>query len=701
MKVMLSNATIDIFGVCETFLNQNTDDQTLTMPGYTHERKDRSDYDDISTSANGGGVLIYIRDQLNYVRRHDLESNEIESIWIEIKLKNSTSFLVSFVYRPPSSKAEWSDKLSNQIEKSLAFTNEIYILGDINVDFKDGTYSNTKWKHVVETNDLHQLISKPTRVTAHSETIIVHIYVSTTEYVKDIFVPSISVSDHYLIQFTRSTYKSQFKRHDHKTIQYRSFNSFNEERFLSDLSDAMTALEISQTDSDENFANWTQTFMTIFDKHAPVKSKRVKKEIQPEWLNENIKHATKQRDKNWTEYKYWRNKSTNLIRSAKKEFFSRSIAENKDNAYLWKHIKNLKEPQTSNKLPDELHLDGQVYNNIENVAENLNYFFSTISNKLKSEYPTNNITCDLIKLDNYINTKVPNEVSFCIPLLKPSDLISTIKALDVTKATGLDGLSAKILKTLVDIVAPSLLKIVNISLLQGRFPKSLKIAKINPIHKGGQKSDPSNYRPISVLPILSKVIEKHVTNHLFAYLNKYKILHKSQSSFRKNHSCNTALISLLDKWLKSIDKGEIIGAVFFDLRKAFDVVDHEILLRKLLSHKFDNRSLKWMQSYLSDRKQCIVEKKKKKKKNTFFNAGCKIRSPTRFYIRFFLFLIFINDMPLFINEAYAEVYADDSTVHAANKDTIVVEYKLQNGAVGFWTWCRNNKMFIHRLPKPQ
>ena len=104
-------------------------------------------------------------------------------------------------------------------------------------------------------------------------------------------------------------------------------------------------------------------------------------------------------------------------------------------------------------------------------------------------------------------------------------------------------------------------------------------------------------------------MKKHATNHLFAYSNKYTILHKSQSGFRKNHSCNTAPISLLDKWLKSIDKGEIIGAVFFDLSKAFDVVNHEILLRKLRSHKFDNRSLTWMQSYLSDRKQSIVEKK--------------------------------------------------------------------------------------------
>ena len=121
----------------------------------------------------------------------------------------------------------------------------------------------------------------------------------------------------------------------------------------------------------------------------------------------------------------------------------------------------------------------------------------------------------------------------------------------------------------------------------------------------------------------------------------------------------------------------------------------EILLRKLCSGKFDNRLLKWMQSYLSDRKLKKNKQKKKKKKNTFFNAGRKIRSPTRLYIRSRLFLIFIIDIPLFINEAYAEVYANDATVYAANKDTIVVEYKLQNGAIGFWTWCRNNKMFNH------
>lgn len=141
--------------------------------------------------------------------------------------------------------------------------------------------------------------------------------------------------------------------------------------------------------------------------------------------------------------------------------------------------------------------------------------------------------------------------------------MSCIKSLDATKATGLDGISPRILKKAAGIISPTLLQIINISLQNGHFPDSLKIAKIIQINKGGATNDPSNYRPISVLPVISKLIEKHVTKHLFGYLNKYDIIHKSQSGFRKHHSCNTALINLVDKWLKSIDKGEVIGAIFF------------------------------------------------------------------------------------------------------------------------------------------
>ena len=147
------------------------------------------------------------------------------------------------------------------------------------------------------------------------------------------------------------------------------------------------------------------------------------------------------------------------------------------------------------------------------------------------------------------------------------DLLSSIRSLDITKATGLDGITPKILKLSSNVIAHPLLQIINISIHTGTFPDNLKLGKILPIFKGGAKSDPSNYRPISILSVISKIIEKHVTKHLFGYLNKYDLLHKSQSGFRKHHSCNTALINLIDKWLKSIDEGELVGAIFFDLKR--------------------------------------------------------------------------------------------------------------------------------------
>ena len=154
VNIMLHESDIDILGVRETFLNKTINDEIINVNGFTHERKDREACTDILLN-NGGGILIYLREGLDYVRRKDLETSDVESIWIEVKMKRTNSFLVCSVYRPPSSTAEWSEIFSRQIEKSLAFTDEIYLMGDFNIDIKDRNLCNTKWKHVVETNDLH------------------------------------------------------------------------------------------------------------------------------------------------------------------------------------------------------------------------------------------------------------------------------------------------------------------------------------------------------------------------------------------------------------------------------------------------------------------------------------------------------------------------------------------------------------------
>ena len=195
--------------------------------------------------------------------------------------------------------------------------------------------------------------------------------------------------------------------------------------------------------------------MTILNKYAPpphpLKTKRVKRNNQSGWMNDDIKVAITQRDnnhynQNWNQYKYWQNKTTSLIRSAKKDIFNRAITENKDNTYLWRHIKDLNGKTAASKLPDELVIDGDSYCEPQDVVEKLNIFFSSISDKLKTNQSNQGSGVDWKTIEEHVANKVPADVKFTIPLMKLSDLKSCINSLDASKAIGLVGISPRIIK---------------------------------------------------------------------------------------------------------------------------------------------------------------------------------------------------------------------------------------------------------------
>ena len=271
------------------------------------------------------------------------------------------------------------------------------------------------------------------------------------------------------------------------------------------------------------------------------------------------------------------------------------------------------------------------------------------------------------------------------------EVVESLNKLDVSKSTGLDGLGPRILKLITPIISKSICHIINLSIMTGTFPTILKQARVIPIHKSGNTEDPGNYRPISILPTLSKIIEKHVVKQCLEYLERFSLLHKEQSGFRKSHSCHTALIKLTDTLYKQIDEGNLTGLVYIDFKKAFDLVNHQLLLQKLKLYNFDKYSIKWFNSYLSNRVQKVQI-------GPNYSKSCNISAgvPQGSILGPLLFLIFINDLPLNLTNTNSDIFADDLTlsVSAPNKQDIQTNCQVALNQTNLWSL--QNKMVVNK-----
>ena len=531
--------------------------------------------------------------------------------------------------------------------------------------------------------------------TTISSTLIDHVYSSSPENISNCFVSKLAISDHFPVCFSRKiNYK--IPKSNHITTTYRCYKHFDETRFLSELTTDLDMFVTDQTTIDDDMLTWSSIMLKHLNKHAPLKSKRVKNKRLPDWFNPQIIETQRLRDKckqqkQWAEYRTYRNKTRQLIRAAKRKYFSESIYNSKDTKHIWAHLRTINgdSKASNNRLPDELIIDDEQITESEAVAQKLNTYFTSIADILnENDIDIPNIDTDIIS--NFVKNKVPNDEYFNIPFISTEQVHAYINKLECSKAMGLDGIGPRIIKTAASVVSPSIAMLINKSIATGTFPDQLKQAKVFPIFKSGSKSDPSNYRPISILPTVSKIFEKHINKHLMGYLNKHKLLHESQSGFRHKHSCQTALTKLIDNWSECIDKGDMIGALFIDFRKAFDLVDHSILMQKLAIYKFSPLTLQWFGSYLSHRQQAI-ESDKGLTDFSLIRTGVpqgSILGPT-------LFLIFINDLPLCFEHCFSDLYADDATVHDNDSDINNIENHLICDFNNAISWSIPNKMKIH------
>ena len=243
-------------------------------------------------------------------------------------------------------------------------------------------------------------------------------------------------------------------------------------------------------------------------------------------------------------------------------------------------------------LPKQILVDKIEINDAKSIAEKFNEFYVNVGPNLAKKIPQSDLNFEsyLPKVNTALNEKS----------LTDNELEEAFKSLKKNKAPSPDGLDVNIIISVYEIIKKPLLKIFNDLLLLGIFPQSMKIANVTPFYKSGKKNLMTNYRPISVLSCFSKILERIMYNRLYSYLNDNNLFFQKQFGFREGHSTNHALIELINSINDSFNQNKYTLGVFIDLSKAFDTVDHNILLKKLSLYGIKNNSLKWFSSYLSN-----------------------------------------------------------------------------------------------------
>ena len=391
-------------------------------------------------------------------------------------------------------------------------------------------------------------------------------------------------------------------------------------------------------------------------------------------------------DLDWTSYKQLRNSVTREIELAKRDYFNNLLkTQAQDASKLWSSIRKLI-PKKSKVAVQEISLDEKTFTGSLDIANCFNKFFTSVGSRLRSLLPTLNVSsyCDRLIL-------TPRDTpDFVFKDIQVSFVRKELSSLCVNKSSGLKDIHSRILKVGSNVLAAALTHIFNLSIRCGEIPRSWKAATVTPLHKSGSHCDPNNFRPISVLPVVMKIFERAIHKQLYDHLVTNKLLSQFQSGFRPGHSTSTALLDVSDYILKNIDEGNLTGAVFLDLSKAFDIIDHSLLKTKLAALGVRGRALAWFDNYLSGRTQSVSVN------GTYSDtADLSLGVPQGSVLGPLLFILFINDLPSVVHCCKIVLYADDTALFFADRKFHSIQSALQEDLNAVGEWFSLNRLLVN------
>ena len=685
----------------ETWLTSNTKD-ACKFNNFEPEHLLRPIDYNFDFKTKGGGVSIFIKEGITYKRRDDLTilSNIAECLFIEITI-NSKKYLIGGIYHIPNTSVRDFCSAINNVLEPLNRSHEIILLGDFNVCLLQNNNNSNVLSSTMQSNNLFPVILSPTRVATiqkpngeyeTTEKLIDNIFINTQNSSHSGLI-EISITDHYPIFLSLQNQDMSFSD-KHTTIQYRDINDKTIQHFITALSNNVEIINLSNnTNAESAFSKFLIIFTELYEHFFPIITQKLtRKGVFKPWITLQIIKRIKIRENLAKLYKRqritrktftdFRNKLNKQICEAKEKFYQNKFKENEGNVKkTWEIINNV--IKNKSKITQEIIINEGNRELPSNEVPNkfINYFTS-IADLLISNIPQTNINAS-----SYLTNRTENSF-FMYPIVK-KEIECAINDLK-NNGRGVNKISASVFKQGKSIISDILAYIFNLCVTQGYFPIELKTGCLTPIFKSGSKKDVSNYRPVCSLSPFSKIFERVTYNRMIDFIEKNNILSNTQFGFRKGLSTEAAIIHFIDEIHKGLNDRQYTAAVFMDLSKAFDVLDHNILKLKLEHYGFRGLFLDFLLSFLKERKYFVSVNGLKSNTKTVTNGV-----PQGSTLGPLLFLLYINDMNNSSNLLRFTQFADDTTATYRGFDLDVVKQTLENEINKVLIWLSANKLIIN------
>lgn len=652
------------------------------------------------TNRRGGGVALYVSSDLKCKTIESMTNateDLMECLTIEIEMKKQRNIVVTCIYRTPGSSIT---TFNNKLEQLLFGINEnkvSIICGDFNINLLNVSNhtGSLEFLDLMYSRGLYPTITRPSRITSSCATLIDNIFLNIIDKNVKSGLLINDTTDHLPIFVTYLCEIKTNKDKSSKVIRLRTEERLN--RFKDALMKEQWDNVYSTNNVNKAYELFVEKYLWLYNKNCPIKTmnNRARNNKKP-WLTKGISKACKKKNKLYRDfvkyrtanaekkYKAYKNKLTSIMRRAKKDYYTNLLIDNKSNIKrMWKVLREVMGSEVNCCQPLYLTNEQNLEISGGKMADEFNSFFCNVGPNLAKTIPLHNENKSWTGESRVIKSLFLDEVG-------ENEIISTVSKLKSKYSCDSDGLDMYIVKETISCISRPLKYIINLSFNLGFFPEKMKVAKIIPLFKSGDRHSLTNYRPISLLSQFSKIIEKLFVKKFDCFLEKNSLIHDNQFGFRSTRSTSMALMKITEDITTELEKKNHTIGVFIDLKKAFDTLDHGILISKLQTYGIRGVVLNWIISYLENRQQ-YVEYLGHESKLELIQCGV----PQGSVLGPKLFSLYINDLCEESKILRFVLFADDTNFFASGKNLNVLVKTIEQELVLLQKWFNKNRLSLN------